>query len=52
MAAPRWPAQEAHKARPSGREATRPCGRPCGAPRVGSVKEEIETINKGIHPPI
>ena len=40
------------RARPSGGEATRPRGRPCGAPRVGSVKEKIETINRGIHPPI
>ena len=52
MAAPGWPAQEAHRARPSGREATRPRGRPCGALRVGSVIEGIETINRGIHSPI
>ena len=32
--------------------ATRPRGRPCGAPRVGSVIEGIETINRGIHSPI
>ena len=37
---------------PSGREATRPRGRPCGAPRVGSVIEGIETINRGSHSPI
>ena len=37
---------------PSGREATRPCGRPCGAPRVGSIIEGIETINRASHSPI
>ena len=40
------------KGAPSGREATRPHGRPCGAPRVGSVIEGIETINRGSHSPI
>ena len=52
MAAPEWPAQEARRARPSAREATRPHGLPCGAPRVGSVREGIETVNRGIHSPI
>ena len=37
---------------PSGKEATWPRGRPCGAPRVGSVIEGIETINRGSHSPI
>ena len=32
--------------------AGRPRGRPYGAPRVDSDKEEIETINWGIHSPI
>ena len=52
VAAPGWPAQEAHRARPTGKEATRPHGHPCGASRVGSVKEEIETVNRGIFHPI
>ena len=52
MAAPGWPAQEAHRAQPSGREATRQRGRPCGAPRAGSVIERMMTINRGIHSPI
>ena len=52
MAAPGWPTQEAHRARPSGREATRPRGRLYGTPRVDSDKEEIETINRGINSPI
>ena len=52
MAATRWPAQETHRAQPSGREATWPRGRPCGAPRASSVIERIMTINRGIHSPI
>ena len=43
MAEPEWPAQEAHRVRPRGREATRPRGHLCGAPRVGLVIEGTET---------
>ena len=46
MAAPGWPAQEAH---PSGREAIWPRGRPYGAPRAGSVRERTKTINRAVH---
>ena len=49
MAAPGWPAREAHWAR---QVAGRLHGRPCGAPRTGSVIEGIEIINRGIHSPI
>ena len=55
MAAPECPAQEAHRAR-------QVAGRPRGtgramwqgghAARVGSVREGIETINRGIYSPI